>query len=153
MTSALDINKNPRESSICSCPECGKQYKSFQGLQLHRFKTHGVKNIYRRYVVESPHCTVCMKYFWTRERAVNHIRYRSKVCRNMLMLQQPFLSEEAANELDDAAKLKCNDLGKKGLRRHHAVEPCFRLSGPLIPIIQLNPSGHHPLGRGHNHSR
>ena len=118
------------------------------------FKKHGVKNIWRQYVGYHVHCPVCLKLFWSRERVLNHIRYRSKVCKHNLLLRGPIISEEDALIIDKAEALGHIKLAHSGRKRCAAVEPVLRLHGPLLPTI-LNPgtvtSGHHQLGRGHNY--
>ena len=100
---------------------------------------------------EETHCTVCMKMFWSRERVVNHIRYRSKICRDQFALGPPLYSPEQADVFDLAGAKDHRDLIHKGGRRHKAGLPCVQLHGPLLPITTLGPgtsSSHHPLGRG-----
>jgi len=91
--------------------------------------------------------------FHTRERIVNHIRYRSSVCRTNLMMRPPILSIEQANLLDADASGQLAVL-RQARRRRHAVDiPCFRLVGPLPPVV-IDPdcsSSHHALGRGRNY--
>ena len=87
-----------------------------------------------------------------RERVVNHIRYRSKVCRNHHFLNPPPYTIEQANDFDNAVAEANRDLHHKGSRRHKAVLPRVKLQGPLVQITTLSLgtlSTHHPLGRGH----
>ena len=131
---------------------CGLLFPSAQQLALHMFKAHGVKSILRRYVCTT-HCTVCMKEFHTRERHLNHLRYRSQICKLSLLLHPPLICEEEAVEADSVqCDVNCT-LQKQGKRRHHAASPCVQLCGPLqyIPVDPSTASNHHPLGRGHNY--
>ena len=133
------------------CTMCEKSFPTLQKMTLHAFKTHGVKNIYRQYVGPNWHCLVCMKMFWSRERVVNHIRYRSKICRNQMLTKPPPYTSEQADAFDlEEAKVN-RELSHRGSRRHKAVKPCVQLVGPIMPISTACPSKHHPLGRGHNY--
>ena len=53
----------------------------------------------------------------------------------------------------DAAEAKDHVSAQQtGKRRHRVDEPVVQMHGLLEPILLLNASsGHHPLGRGHNH--
>ena len=134
------------------CDSCSKMLKSYQGLQLHLAKSHGIKSIVRCYV-EGVHCPICMVQFASRECVINHVRYRSKVCYENLLIRPPKLTREEADELDKIDLSRHADLQAKGLRRHAATVGCIRLTGPLMPIV-IDPSkesSHHALGRGHQH--
>ena len=136
-----------------SCEQCSLSFFSMQAMKLHMFKAHGVKHRARMYVNRT-HCLVCLREFWTRERAINHLRYRSSVCFENSLLRGPLLSLEDADALDSAEHEAHVKLAKAGKRSHHAAIPSVRLAGPVLPIF-LKPgceSKHHPLGRGHNNS-
>ena len=101
------------------------------------------------------HCLVCLRLFWTRERVINHIRYRSEVCRHEYAVDPPPLSCAEADELDLAESAANRDLSHRGSRRHKAVKPCIQMFGPLLPL-RVGPavnSRHHPLGRGQQYYR
>ena len=132
------------------CGLCNVVSKSHQTHALHMFRMHGIKSALRRYV-PCTHCLVCLREFHTRENCLNHVRYRSKVCCNNLLLRGPSLSIAEASALDDACKTHNRELHAAGKRRHIVNQPSFYLSGPLLPIL-LAPgqySAHHPLGVGH----
>ena len=68
-------------TTIHSCHLCPSQFCTLQKYSLHMFKAHGIKNVWRTYIADCPetiHCVVCLKQYWTRERLLNHVRYRSK---------------------------------------------------------------------------
>ena len=133
------------------CDKCNLKFTSEQSLALHKFKAHGEKNQMRRYVA-STFCPVCLRQFWSRERVVNHIRYRSLVCKANLLLLGPCLSVEDADKLDEIENGANLSLQKKGRRRHHADLPVIRLQGPLRTVFAIGrESDHHALGRGHNY--
>ena len=99
--------------------------------------------------------TVCLRFFHNRVRVLNHIKYRSSVCRLNLTLAGPLISEEQAEVLDEGCREQKRILYAKGLRAHSATDPCFRLCGPIpLPLI-IDGSKHskicHILGFGHNH--
>ena len=64
-----------------ACEMCQCKFNSFQKLSLHRFKKHNAKNVWRLYAAHHTHCCVCLQQFWSRERLLNHLRYRSKICK------------------------------------------------------------------------
>ena len=136
---------------LLQCGQCTLKFASEQSRSLHLFKAHGVKNQMRQYV-EGTFCPVCLRQFWTRERVVNHIRYRSQVCKVNLLLAGPCLSVDEADNLDVVEYGANLNLQKKGRRRHHADLPVIRLQGPLRTVFAIGrESNHHALGRGHNY--
>ena len=82
----------------------------------------------------------------------NHVRYRSNVCRENLLIRPPELSQTDADQLDILEQASFRRMQACGHRRHKAVLPCVQAAGPLLPIV-VDPnceSAHHPLGRGHS---
>jgi len=137
---------------VCSSDDT--KFTTFQRLCLHMFKKHGYKNIWRRYVYMHTHCPVCLKRFWSRERLINHLRYRSKICRYNIQMRGFQCTEEQACEIDLLELENHSRLQKCGKRRHAAKEPVIRLHGPLLQVIlpdTVRASTHHALGYGHNH--
>lgn len=116
------------------CDQCPKSFCSEQSLALHRFNVHGVKNAIRWYV-DGVHCPVCLKLFWSRERVVNHLRYRSKVCLNNDLLRGPCLSVAQSDELDALEHVANAKLAKHGRRSHFASCPAVQLHGPLLHVF------------------
>ena len=106
-----------------------------------------------RQFVAGTFCPVCLRQFWTRERVVNHVRYRSRVCKANLLLLGPCLSVEEADALDVSENGANLVLQRKGRRRHHAEQPVSRLQGPLRTVFSLPGchSEYHALGKGHNY--
>ena len=132
------------------CSQCDRSFRTRQSLAVHRFKAHGIKSIERQYLPHSQ-CPICLVEFWTRERVINHVRYRSMVCRENLLIRPPELSPQQADRLDELEQENFRKMQSRGNRRHKVVEPCVQAAGPLLPIV-LDPdniSAHHPLGRGH----
>ena len=99
-------------------------------------------------------CPIRLKCFHTRERVVNHIRYRFETCRHNLVLrfENEMLTDELIAEMD-LKDAECHKRGQaSGNRRHHAEATVIQLAGPLEPILLLGgESSHHALGRGHRH--
>jgi len=93
----------------------------------------------------------CLREFHTRERVLNHVRYRSAVCRANLLLRGPLLSRAQADAVEQQERDRCRALSRAGMRRHHVGSPAVQLCGPLLPIVPLSVAqgGHHPLGIGH----
>ena len=151
--SSVEKNDNVPAGPLMThkCNICDKSFMSVQQLSLHEFRVHGLKDQIYLCVPET-HCTVCLREFHTRERILNHVKYRSYTCRYNLLIRGPVLSQDEADALDNAATSNNIKLQLSGFRRHYVSSPSFRLQGPLAPIIL--PSGeyshHHPLGRGHN---
>ena len=116
------------------CVVCNHLSKSHQAHSVHMFRAHGVKSDMRRYV-PSTHCLVCLREFGERETCLNHVRYRSKVCHNNLLLRGPVLSVEEACVLDDACKARNRQLHAAGrtFKAHYCLF-CFRLAAQ-VPII------------------
>ena len=132
------------------CSACSRRFDTRQKYSVHLFKVHHIKSIERKYV-NTTHCPICMIEFWTRERILNHLRYKSQVCRQNLLLRGPLLSDCEADSLDrDELVDSIRPLSVQLLRRHHTLKPCFRLPGPL-PHTIIDPattSDHHSLGIG-----
>ena len=137
------------ETHICNF--CEASFRTRQALAVHRFKVHGAKSIERQYL-HGTQCPICLVEFWTRERVVNHVRYRSKVCRENLLVRPPELTPLQADHLDELEQESVRKMQSCGNRRHKADQPCAQAAGPLLPIV-LDPdrvSAHHPLGKGHS---
>ena len=132
------------------CSHCGVLCKSYQAYAVHLPRKHNVKSKFRMYVMGNT-CKVCLVNFHTRERCLNHVRYRSKVCKHNYLLRGPVLDEAEASLLDAADYAENRILYAKGLRRHQALCPSMRAFGPLLPLLNERPSKHHPLGFGHNY--
>ena len=116
------------------CATCKARFDSNQKLCLHMFKKHKVKNPVRRCLGHSTSCFVCLKQFWSRERVLNHLRYRSKSCFARTLELGFQISEDEANQLDECDKVVNLRLHNSGRRRHHVDWPCVRLHGPLRPL-------------------
>ena len=125
-------------------------YMSLQAHSVHLASSHSFKSKLRKYV-DGHTCRICLKNFWTRERCPNHVRYRSQVCYANALMRGPVLSQEEADELDSIDCLEHQKLYAVGRRRHKAVLPCVQMPGPLLPVIPICASSHHPLGLGHNY--
>jgi len=138
--------------SQLACHYCGHSCHSLQQLNLHMFKAHQVRNLMRLYV-RGTHCEVCLKEFHSRERALNHVRYRSAACRANLLFRGPVLSDDEASTLEGHERERNVALARAGKRRHHASTPAVQLQGPLLPILLLGDGlgNHHPLGIGHSY--
>ena len=141
------------EAKHFQCDECESTFSSSQSLSVHMFRAHGTKNMFRRYVGNETHCIVCMKMFWTRERVVNHVRYRSNVCKEYHLQFAPYFSQEQADQYDAVEAKSNRDLQHSGHRRHKAQKPCVQLHGPMLNVSLQDGaySKHHPLGRGHQY--
>ena len=106
---------------------------------------------FRRYVPFT-YCVICLREFWSRERCLNHVK-KSKVCKFNLLMQEPLLSQEQADSLDQECSARNGQLHAAGRRRHATDLSAIRLQGPLLPILlsESMVSPHHPLGGGQRH--
>ncbi len=89
-------------------------------------------------VVDSVHCPVCMIYFHNRFRVLNHLKYRSSVCRLNFMVAGPLINNSQSDFLDEECRIIRRELYATGLRAHAATAPCFRLCGPLPPPLIID---------------
>jgi len=136
------------------CNVCSASFSTFQKLSLHSFKAHGTKSIWRHFVSESHTCEVCLVHFHSRERLLNHIRYRSRICKFNMQIRGPLYGEERAAQLDAEAAKTHVSLYSQGSRSHAAPIAAFRIEGPLMPILlppEVKQSSHSLLGFGRNH--
>ena len=156
----VDDAPDERITNVCAvapvfqCSLCSLSFDTFQKSSLHSFKAHGIRNLWRLLIGHHLHCPICLKQFWSRERLINHVRYRSKVCKLNLQIRGPVVTEAEALGIDEACAAEHVQLYRKGKRRHHVLDPVIRLHGPLLSIFQpegVEPSVHHPLGNGHNY--
>ena len=138
-------------SQACTIDGCRFVCDSRQKMGLHVFKVHGIKSVWKQYVGNLLFCPICLKYFHTRERVLNHVRYRSEICRHNMVLRD---LKWSVSEIDamDADDLSSHVEAQKSGKRRHAVESqVVQLEGPLEPILLIGKgSSHHPLGIGHN---
>lgn len=138
---------------LCPCITCGKTFPNKQTLSLHMFKVHNQKDPCRLYLPKGTlHCPVCLVFFHSRERVLNHVRYRSQICRSNLVYM-PKMTENEADEIDHELACANRELIHQGKRRHTADRPAIQMAGPIKLHIQpSHPSPHHPLGRGHRYN-
>ena len=136
------------------CLDCGITFSSYQRLALHLKIKHNARDPVD-FLVNTVHCPVCMIYFHNRIRLLNHLKYRSSVCRLNLTLAGPFIDNSEADVLDENCRELRRELYAAGLRAHCATAPCFRLCGPLpLPLVvdgKRISSNCHILGFGRNH--
>ena len=89
-----------------------------------------------------------VEYVYNHSLVINHVRYRSQVCKTNTILGGPLISEQQADDIDKELQKQNRALRVSSHRRHSAKEPAFRLQGSLIKIVCPNPSNHHILGVG-----
>ena len=92
-----------------------------------------------------------MYMFHNRSRHLNHIKYRSAICKYTMLLAGPMVEDEIADQLDATEADRCRLLAHKCRRRHYAESAAFRLPGPLNKCLLRNEyhfSKHHVLGKG-----
>lgn len=62
-----------------ACPECHEVFSTSTGVAVHRAKKHGVHSPLRDYV-QSATCPGCLKFMWTTQRVIQHLRYQPNRC-------------------------------------------------------------------------
>ena len=142
----------PLSTLCCSVEGCPFTAGTKQQLAVHMFKIHNMKSVWKIYVGDLFVCPICLKYFHTRERVLNHVRYRSEVCRHNLVLRDVKWTEQQVMDFDTCDSVGHKEAQATGKRRHRVEAPVVQLEGPLQPILLLgNASSHHSLGVGHRH--
>ena len=148
---AVYTNTGNGQQLFCGFDGCTYACMTKQQLHLHEFKIHSIKCRWKLYVGNCTHCTVCLKFFGSRERVLNHVRYRSSVCRHNLLVRGNVWTPQDIDAMDLEEAESNASLARAGKRRHAVDAPVVQLCGPLAPILLLSkPSNHHPLGIGHN---
>ena len=124
-----------------------------QQLAMHSFKVHKVKSVWKNYLGDYVFCPICLEMFHTRERVLNHIRYKFEICKRNFVMRDIKWTDAEIEEID-SNEAECHKKTQAiGKRRHQAEAPVIRLVGPLQPILlQGNDSNHHPMGRGHRYT-
>ena len=89
----------------CNCTMFGEVFAFYQRVRVHMQRVHS-DSFYDTvgFLVYSVHCPVCTLYFHNHVRLLNHLRYRSNVCRLNLTLLGPLVSELTARRLDDECR-------------------------------------------------
>ena len=102
---------NPQAFVCMLCPSDKRRCCNSAGaLVSHQHRSHGYKNPFRRATVDDS-CPACGKTFGTRPKALDHIAYRAKRCRQACLNGSiPWASEEETaladeNDRKEAAKL------------------------------------------------
>ena len=101
---------------------------------MHRKVQHGLRDPVDL-LVGTVHCTVCMMYFHNRVRVLNHVKYRSSICRLNLKLAGPVITAEHADALD----ADCREFKRKGMQKGYArTLPARNLAFAfLVPYLFL----------------
>jgi hypothetical protein len=136
------------------CDACNFTAPTFQQLSLHAFKKHGIKSIWKTYVGSANFCRICLKMFSNSECVVNHLKKKTKICRQTALLRGPVCTMDESNAYDREQAEHYSSLAREGKRRHSVKFPVKQMHGPLLPILlddSTKPSQHHFLGKGHNY--
>ena len=91
---------------------------------------HGIKHPLRRHITGHS-CPCCLRYFHTRNRVLHHLRNPSRHCYKRLLEQQPFLTKEESDHLDEQENERLKCARKAGQPEPSARLPFFTLPGPL----------------------
>ena len=120
-----------------SCPSCERQFKDSHAVQVHRMRVHGWLHEARR-MLNTTHCTCCLKEFHSRTRVLAHVMAKSAVCRLNLALRPCRLTEAEAAALDHEARIEDRRDKTSGWRRGTAHQACVQLLGPQLPVLPID---------------
>ena len=81
-----------------------------------------------RTYVNSTRRVVCLRESWVRGRVINHLRYRSKISLNNLVMRGPVSSHIDVDLFDDNEKKANASLVNIGKRKHTALPRLLRES-------------------------
>ena len=132
-----------------TCDVCGKALRSRQALAVHKAIAHKMRHP-AHWLVNDTYCPVCLTQFWTRHKILEHLQEKAPRCLAYLQLTAERISDEEVLKLDADAAAHARANRTRGSRRASAVRPAVRLLGPLpsVPMEDLPPGRHHPLGVG-----
>ena len=117
-----------------SCVHCEYTCYTYQQLTVHMSASHNDKHVLRKHIQQyETRCMVCLKEFHTRERLLDHYRYRSERCRIVLMQRGPVLTSDQVELIEAGEREGHRQLFKQGKRRHFAKIPFFKSYGPTTP--------------------
>ena len=77
-------------------------------------------------------CLSCFLYFHTRPCVLNHIKYRSEACKDVLVHRPDVITQFEASQLDSDNAENMRSLAARSHKRSKAFEPCHQLSGPKL---------------------
>ena len=84
LKSPADVKDVELPSPSVTCEHCGKAFRTNAALKVHEHRVYGVSRSARQFVESDGKCPFCQRWFQTRLRAVDHISYRSRACRNAM---------------------------------------------------------------------
>ena len=84
LKSPADVKGVELSSPSVLCEQCGKAFRTNAALKVHEHRVHGLSRSARQFVESDGICPFCQRCFQTRLRAVDHISYRSRACRNAM---------------------------------------------------------------------
>jgi hypothetical protein len=145
--SAWASTKKLREiDSTFLCHVCTYSCHTRQQLSLHCFRAHGICRHMREYV-DTDYCPVCLQFFQSRIKVINHLEEKSRRCLAVITACFRPLPKEisCAHDADDAATARA--LVRGGRRRHFSETPSSRMSGPLIRAAYVAGLSHASLLR------
>ena len=79
-----DCIATPRDKEVLQCDRCQRWCRSWRGLAAHRLKAHGITAEARHFCI-SDICPACGKSYFTRPRAIHHLQYSSRSCRQKML--------------------------------------------------------------------
>ena len=112
------------QSHVFACDACGKAFVTRASLRQHMAAKHGYRTEARNYVADGS-CPACHAWFWTRLRALQHVR-QSPRCKRFLLDHGTPIGLEFVRQLDEADRQARRDARRDGL------DPC-EASRPWLP--------------------
>ena len=112
------------QAFVCMlCPSDKRRCCNSAGaLVSHQHRSHGCKNSFRRATVDDS-CPACGKTFGTRAKALDHIAYRAKRCRQAFLNGSIFWSSEEETALaDENDRKEAPKLGSQGWAQQRGLE-------------------------------
>ena len=98
---------------LCSADR-GRCCNSASALVSHQHRSHGYHNPFRRATVDDSR-PACKKMFGNRAKALDHIAYRAKKCRQAFLDGSiPWASEEDTAHADELDRKEAAKLGSQG---------------------------------------
>ena len=125
------------------CLEYGAPATDRQALAVHMCRAHGVRRFIRAYV-DGIDCLVCGVRFASRQRLIDNLSEKFRICVHNYALRYEPLPPEQVQALDLAGRQEYPR--RQRLEGAHGV----RYFGPYLPVRNLNgefiTGGRHPLG-------
>ena len=132
---------------------CGSSFKTKANLGLHQFRKHGKLPPWSFYASNEALCRCCMLQFSARNALLLHFKNSPLCILNIILREEPLTVELEVEARRLAQEEKLSRI-RAGYCQHFTEVPCFRVCGPVYPLVSLDgewilPSNRkHPRGPG-----